>query len=519
MSERAETETESESLLLVDDRPENLLALRAILEVSRYRLLTATSGDEALKIALREQLTVVLLDVVMPDMDGFEVAHHLKEVERTRDIPILFLTAAATDVQQIYRAYEVGAVDYIVKPLDPEVVRKKVAVFVDLVRQRRQIEQQAAVLREADRRQYELKLAELRVAGDRRYRKLVEGIDHAIGWTMDETLRFTFVSQRASRILGYPLDQFLEHGFWSAHLHSEDCEAVLGMFRRALAEGVELVANHRMLAADGRTLWFHTGVSGERMDGNEAAELHGISVDISDLKHAEEEALRATHVREELLAIVAHDLRNPLSSIRTSAAMLERLAERTKEAPLEKTARTIMRSAERMDRLISDLLDFALIQAERLVIEHEVIGAVGLIHETLEMFKPLAAEKEVRLDASGSDDLLLHCDRQKVLQILSNLVGNAVKFTPEKGTVDVRLDRAGGDALFAISDTGPGMSEAEMSRIWDRYWQAKRRSGGGVGLGLSIAKGLVEAHAGRIWVESELGVGTTFYFTIPLARA
>jgi PAS domain S-box-containing protein len=192
-------------------------------------------------------------------MDGFEVAHHLKEVERTRDIPILFLTAVATDVQQIYRAYEVGAVDYIVKPLDPEVVRKKVAVFVDWVRQRRQIERQAAVLREADRRQYELELAELRVAGDRRYRKLVEGIDHAIGWTTDETLRFTFVSRRASRILGYSLDQFLEPGFWAAHLHAEDCEAVLGMFGRALAEGLELVANHRMIAADGRARRSHLG--------------------------------------------------------------------------------------------------------------------------------------------------------------------------------------------------------------------------------------------------------------------
>jgi PAS domain S-box-containing protein len=512
-------ETEPVSLLLVDDKPENLLALTAILEQSRYQLLTASSGEEALRIALREQVAVVLLDVVMPGMDGLEVARHLKDIERTRDMPIIFLTAVATDVQQIYRAYDVGAVDYIVKPLDPQVVRKKVAVFVDLVCQRRQIERQAAALREADRREYELKLAELRVAGDRRYRKLVEGIDHAIGWTTDETLRLTFVSQRAARILGHAPEQFLEPGFWSAHLHSADCEAVLDMFRRALAEGVELVSNHRMLAADGRTLWFHTAVSGERRNGNEAAELHGISVDVTDLKHAEEEAQRATHVREELLAIVAHDLRNPLSSIRTSGDLLEHLSESLSEARLEKAARTIIRSAERMEQLISDLLDFALIQADRLVIEREETRAEGLVHETLEMFRQLAAEKEIRLDGSGSDDLLLDCDRGKVLQILSNLVGNAIKFTPERGSVDVRLDRAGDDACFAISDTGPGMSEQEMSRVWDRFWQAKRRAGGGVGLGLSIAKGLVEAHGGRIWVQSTPGVGTTFYFTIPLASA
>ena len=276
-------------LLLVDDQPANLVALRAILEDSGHELLTAASGEDALKIALRERLTVVLLDVVMSGMDGFEVARHLKELERTRDIPILFLTALATDVKQIYRAYDVGAVDYIVKPLDPEVVRRKVGVLVKLVRQREQIEQQATALREIDRREHELKLAELRMAGDRRYRKLIEGIDHAVGWTMNEALQFTFISRQAEEMFGFPLQQFLEPGFWESHLHPGDRQAMLDIFRRALAEGVDFAANHRMLATEGRTFWFHTGVSGERTTGA-APELHGISVDVTDLKRAEEEA-------------------------------------------------------------------------------------------------------------------------------------------------------------------------------------------------------------------------------------
>jgi PAS domain S-box-containing protein len=503
-------------LLLVDDTPANLVALTAILEASGHQLLTATSGEDALKIALRERLTVVLLDVVMPGMDGFEVARHLKELERTRDVPILFLTALATDVKQIYRAYDVGAVDYIVKPLDAEVVRKKVDVFVSLVRQREQIEQQTAALREVDRREFELALAELRMAGDRRYRKLVEGIDHAIGWSMNEAFQFTFISRQASRMLGFPLQQFLEPGFWEAHLHPEDRQAVLEIFRRALAGAIELVSNHRMLVADGRTLWFHTGVSGEHLDG-EAAELHGISIDVTDLKRAEEEAQRATHVREELLAIVAHDLRNPLGSIRTSANLLERVAAGN-EPRIEKTARSIIRSTERMDRLIGDLLDFALIQAGRMTIERQAFGAASLIQESVEMFKPLAATKEVRLDGSAEDDLLLDGDRDRVLQILSNVVGNAVKFTPETGSVALRVRRSGRDGLFAVTDTGPGMTDEDVSRMWNRFWQAKRgRASGGVGLGLSIAKGLVEAHQGRIWVDSSVGVGTTLFFTIPLA--
>src|SRR5688572_2416399 len=141
------------SILLVDDREENLTALQAILERDDYRLVAATSGEEALKIALREPLTVILLDVVMPGIDGFEVARHLKTLERTREIPILFLTGLATDVKQIYRAYEAGAVDYLVKPLDTEVVRRKVQVFVDLANQKED-------LREAERRDYEVRLVE-----------------------------------------------------------------------------------------------------------------------------------------------------------------------------------------------------------------------------------------------------------------------------------------------------------------------------------------------------------------------
>jgi PAS domain S-box-containing protein len=504
-------------LLLVDDRPENLLALTAILEDPEYQLLTAASGEEALKIALKEPLTVVLLDVLMPGMDGFEVATHLKELGRTRDVPILFLTALATDMKHIYRAYEVGAVDYIVKPLDPEAVRKKVRVFVNLVRQREQIEQQAAALREVDRREYELKLAELRVAGDRRYRKLVEGINHAIGWTMDETLRFTFVSRQAPRILGHPMQRFLEPDFWEGHLHPDDREAMLDICRRALAEGVEVVSNHRMLTEDGRTLWFHTGVSGERRDG-EAAELHGISVDVTEIKRAEEEARRATHVREELLAIVAHDLRNPLSSIQTSASSLERVAAGVKEPRVEKAANMILRSAARMDRLIGDLLDFALIEAERMTIERQAFDAGSLVQEGMEMLKPLAATKRIGLEGKAEQDLLLDGDRDRVLQVLSNIVGNAIKFTPDNGSVAVHVGRSGNEGLFAVSDTGPGMPDEDESRIWNRFWQAKRgRASGGVGLGLSIARGLVEAHGGRIWVESRIGVGTTFYFTIPLA--
>lgn len=502
------------TLLLVDDTDANLLALEAILG-ERYHFIRAHSGKQALRIALQEPIDVVLLDVVMPGMDGFEVARNLKLIERTREAPILFLTATAADLEQISRAYDAGAVDYLVKPLEPDLVRRRVAVFVDLVQQRKEIARQAAELRDRERREFELQIAELRIAGDRRYRKLVEGIDHAIGWTADETFRLTFVSRQAPRILGFPIEEFSDEQFWAKRLHPEDRERMFELFRGALADGSELVADHRLVDADGRTRWFHTGVSGEPRTPNAPGELHGISVDVTDLKHAQEEAQRATHVREELLAIVAHDLRSPLGAIRMSAGLLERVASGAGEVRVQTSAQTIKRSADRMERLINDLLDFALIQAERVTIERGTVSAAELVGESLEAYQEKAAEKQLRISSAVEPGLRVHGDRGRLIQVLSNLIGNAVKFTPESGAITLRADRTGNAVTFLVADTGPGIPPEDQAHIWDRYWQSKRRGDGGVGLGLSIARGFVEAHRGRIWAESEVGRGTKVFFTIP----
>jgi PAS domain S-box-containing protein len=504
------------NILAVDDHQENLVALEAILQRADYHVVKARSGQEALRLALREPFAVILLDVIMPGMDGFEVAEHLKQLDRTREIPILFLTARATDIEHIYRAYASGAVDYMIKPLDPEVVRRKVAVFVDLVQQREQIQRQAEALREADRRTYELRLAELRLATDRRYRKLIEGIDHAIGWTTDRELRFTFVSRSATAILGYPERQFTEPGFWNQLLHPDERDEVLAVFRTAIAEGTERSIDHRVLAADGRAAWYHTAVSGSPGEAGLPAELHGISIDVSYLKDAEAAARHTARVREELLAIVAHDLRSPLSSIRSSGELLQRVTDRADAQRVRQTASTIIRSADHMDRLIGDLLDLALIQADRMTIAREVLRPCDLVRESLELFQPMAAQKDLRLRGDADEALAISGDHDRVLQVLSNLIANAIKFTVT-GAIDVRVDRQGDMARFAVADTGTGMSDDDLAQIWDRFWQGGRREKGSLGLGLAIAKALVETHGGRIWAESKLGAGSTFYFTLPLA--
>jgi CheY-like chemotaxis protein len=394
------------NVLLVDDRPANLVALEAILEAPGRRLIKATSGEEALSVALREDLAVILLDVRMPGMDGLQVAAHLKGVSRTRYVPIIFVTAVATEVQHIYKAYSVGAVDYLIKPLDTDVVRRKVATFVELFQQRREIERQAAALRETERREHELRLAELRMASDTRYRKFVEGIDHVIAWSADPTtLQLSFVSRQAEVVLGSPLAQLSRPDFWLRHLHPDDRDAFLACVRETAAMGTDRTCNHRMLAADGRELWFHTGLSLEAPLGATTPELHGVSTDVTDLKLAEQEAQEATRAREELLAVVSHDLKTPLQVIGLSAERLLRLAPGADVvAQASQAATSIVRAASRMNRLLEDLLDLDRIEHARLELERGPHDARDLVQDGVELVAPIATERKVslRVDAAGS---------------------------------------------------------------------------------------------------------------------
>jgi len=679
-------------ILLVDDRPENLVALRAVLDAPSYQLVSASSGEEALAHILRNEFAVILLDVAMPGMSGFEVADLLKQRARTQHTPIVFVTAIATDVAHIYEAYSVGAVDYLVKPLDERIVRAKVAVFADLYRQRRENERKAALLREHERRENELRLAHLRIAVDQRYRKLVEGIDHAIAWTADPgTMRLTFVSRQAPKILGYAEDSFAEAGFLSRCIHPEDCAPYFEVSRAVITTGVDQACDHRVVKADGRVSWFHTSMSFEAGEDGSPPALHGISVDVTLLKRAEhaqrflaglanvlaeslergealrrlaqvvvgemadwcwirtldegglrpaavahadparaslaaeieqrlispeapdetvaevlrtgkpaihpslsepegpapalgpehpeplrmvgarsyivtrlqardrtlgimtfattdprrrfdaadlalaadltdraalaadnmrlyEEARAATRARDWLLAVVSHDLRSPLNTITLSAHLLEeKMGEDASRA--EKAVHSIHRAAAGMERLLEDLADIERIELRRLHLEKQPREIDSLLTEVVTLLEPVAKAKslELRIDADVARSESVLCDGGRVMQVFANLVGNAIKFSPTGGAVIVRAERVGDAVRFSVSDRGPGIAPGSRAHVFDRFWQAEKSAPVGLGLGLSIAKSVVEAHGGEIGVESEIGKGATFFFTLPLA--
>jgi signal transduction histidine kinase len=199
-----------------------------------------------------------------------------------------------------------------------------------------------------------------------------------------------------------------------------------------------------------------------------------------------------------------------------NAHLLHRRIPESAEADLREPIARIQKSAERMERLIRDLLDLAKIDTGHLAIEVAPVEVYALVSDAIEPLREPAAAKSLRLThevatTAGS----ARCDRERILQVLHNLIHNAVKFTPAGGEVVVRADPGEDEVLFSVRDTGPGIPEEHRRSIFDRYWQASQTSHQGTGLGLSIAKGLVEVHGSRIWVESELGAGSTFFFTLP----
>jgi PAS domain S-box-containing protein len=227
------------------------------------------------------------------------------------------------------------------------------------------------------------------------------------------------------------------------------------------------------------------------------------------------EAQQATRARDQMLGVVAHDLRNPLGTILMSSELLE--SSLSHDAAVRRQLAMMRRAGDRMNRLIQDLLDIKRIESGRLAVEPRPVPAAALLGEALDMLRPLAASNAIELAYDAPAELpRVSADPHRIHQVLSNLVGNAIKFTPPGGRVAVAGERAGPELKLAVRDTGPGIPAEHLPHIFGQFWQGRRTDGRGLGLGLAIAKGIVEAHTGRIWVESTVGEGSSFYFTLPV---
>jgi PAS domain S-box-containing protein len=525
------------SILLVDDQPANLLALDASLRHLGARLVKAQSGDEALRRLLEGDFALILLDVQMHGLDGFETARLIRGRERSRHTPIIFLTAHESQAFPAAQAYELGAVDFLVKPVLPAVLQAKVASFIELFQKTQQVRRQAAQL-EAANRELGAEIAERKRVeavlrdSEQRARAIVETAHDAFV-AMDAAGRITDWNRQAEALFGWPradvlgrpvAETIIPPHYRAAHQHGLEHFLATGM-GPVLNRRIEITALHR----DGHEFPVELSISPARQDG--AYVFNAFVHDISERKCAEE-AMRtareaaeaASRAKSEFLANMSHEIRTPMNGIlgMTELALdTELTAEQREYLDLVKV------SAESLLALLNDILDFSKIEAGKLQLDPVPFRLRDSLGDTVKTLALRAQEKGLELACHippGVPDFLVG-DLGRLRQVVVNLVGNAIKFT-ERGevVVEVEAEAPDGDRVglhFAVIDTGIGIAPEQQRRIFEAFTQgdtSTTRRYGGTGLGLAISARLVAMMDGRLWVASELGLGSTFHFTARFGR-
>jgi len=355
---------------------------------------------------------------------------------------------------------------------------------------------------------------------EQRFRQLADNVREVFYVASVDPSRMLYVSPAYEAVWGRPsATLYADHGEWMASVHPDDRRAVAEGFARRESGYVDV--EYRMVRPDGTLRWIHDRAAYVH-DRGQALRLVGIAEDITAQKEAEEKARRlaaaeaSVRARDDVLAVVAHDLRNPLQSVAMAATLVGQPhidAERR-----ARHAQTILRSVDIADRLIRDLLDVARIEAGQLAIELQVLAIEPLIDEVQEQFELVARGKGLTFACEVAGGIpRVSGDHERILQAVGNLVGNAIKFTPRGGQVTVRAEGRGDVVEIAVLDTGPGIAPALLPHVFDRFWRGRPAERRGLGLGLAIAQGIAEAHGGRVQAESEVGGGSTFRLTMPAA--
>jgi len=530
------------NILLVDDRAENLLALEAILEPLGERTVRAHSGDEALKCLLTEEFAVILLDVQMPGLNGFETAELIKSRERTRYIPIIFLTAISKDEAYVFRGYSVGAVDYMSKPFQPDVLRSKVAVFVDLYRKQRQLKDQERLLHEAAVRQIELEHRARFLAQEARTAHIVSTAMDAIV-VLDAERRIDVFNAAAERMFGRSAtdvignhveqviaDEQLDRALTMASENGSDpTKAELHSLTGYRSTGDEFplevsvsgldVAGDRSYAIIARDVT-------DRIRSEEAlrtqadslarnaAELRELN---KELQERQEELERAMTARNRFYASMSHELRTPINAIiGYNTLLLDHIYGPLNEKQTHGLQRT-HKAANHLLELVNDVLDLSKIEAGKIELTLQPVPFPGTIEDLFVTVRPLADEHatELHLHVEG-DATTVVSDPRRVRQILLNLLSNAIKFG-RGHPIEVDLSLGAPDHIeVAVTDHGEGIEPDDLPRIFDEFVQlSNSQQLGGTGLGLPISKRLATLLGGELRVTSERGKGSTFRLKLP----
>lgn len=498
----------STSILLVDDQASNLLALEAILEPMGQRLVRASSGAEALRWLLREDFALILLDVRMPGMDGFETARIIRQRERSRYTPIIFLTAHGRDEANLVHGYASGAADYVVKPFHPDVLRWKVEAFVSLYVRQRAVQQHEATLWERERRMLERQ-------GEQRFRRLVDSMPQFV-WALLADGTISYANRGWLDYAGLTPEQGRHPEANLRCCHPEDVariEETWRGLRRARNPGQHELRLRR--AKDGEFRWFLFRTLPEHDEVGRLVGWISTATDVDDARHAAEALRAASEAKDMFLTMAAHELRTPLQAARSYTDLARVKAGEELTPRVGRALEGVQRSVNRMARLVENLLDVGRLERGELRLKPGDVDVGTLLSDVAEHFEPLPEGRFIRVDAPRG--LVLEADGERLDQVFSNLVSNALRYSPDGGDIHLRAREEEGWTHVQVRDQGLGIPGDRLESIFERFGRAHGVSYGGLGLGLSIARGIVERHGGRIWAESSGrgGEGSTFHILLP----
>ncbi|MBE9046009.1 response regulator [Pleurocapsales cyanobacterium LEGE 10410] len=482
-------------ILAIDDTPENLALLSQMLTEKGYKVRSVTKGSTAIRGAKAVAPDLILLDVKMPEMNGYEVCQQLKADDRTRDIPVIFISALG-DVFDKVKAFQVGGVDYITKPFQVEEVLARLDTHLTIRNLQLKLEAQNSQLQQ--------EIAEKTAAEDK-FAKAFRTCPNPIAIAAYESGQLLEVNQSFLQMSGYAISEVTNKNI--GQIYSKSAWAV---YQQAVHKSDSQGFIHNL------ELEFPTksGQIKTLLLSMEIIELGGTKCTLQILNDITERK----RLENEFISLVSHELRTPMTSTIGALDLLNSGQLGTLSDRGQQILRVAIRNSERLIRLVNDILDLERMKSGKIAIQPMFCSLEPLLVQAVETMQAMAEKAQVKLLLEPCD-ANINLDSDRILQTLTNLLNNGIKFTEPGGTVKLTAKVQRDRCQIVIQDTGRGIPADKLESIFERFQQvdaSDSRSKGGTGLGLAICRHIVERHHGKIWAASELGTGSSFYISLPL---
>lgn len=487
-------------ILIVDDKTENIFSLTNLLESKGFLVDSTSSGEEALRKVLRQKYALIILDVQMPIMNGFEVAEALGSFSLTRDIPIIFLSAINIDKKYITKGYNSGAVDYLTKPVDPDILLLKVKVFYRLYEQNLQlVEAERKLKREIEIR----KLAQIELKDRVQYLHTILESLPQITFKAASNGVITFVNNHWYKYSKSAQD-FPEH--------HPSFTPIWSRFRECIEGKSALEYEVKIKNLESGLFRYHLLRIIPIVDNNLLKKWVGTFTDIEDQKQIE-------HKKDEFLTIASHELKTPLTSIKGYIQLLDRISNEFENKNVSNLVTRAQNQVLKLESLISDLLDVSKINNGRLLMNMDYFNLEDLIKNVIYTIEQIHHDSSIKIERSGDlFDIQVYGDVIRVEQVFINFLTNAFKYSPGTDIIYVRTKYEGNTVSIEVEDFGIGIPKEKQNHVFNKFYRVKETSVSfqGLGIGLYICSEIIKQHNGTYGIKNKSGKGTIVYFTLPI---